>query len=118
MCDARDKAGSVGAASGRPRWGLLYAAVLPQLAGLVANEVVPALPATGLALRILLTLGVLATMSIWVRGNRRAFDLQNWCACAPQYMTIRVIEPGRPRCAALPLKRPVISSPPMEESIR
>jgi hypothetical protein len=76
----------------RPRWGTLYATVFPQLAALGAVEVVQSPGAIRLALRCGLALGVFATMSVWLRANRSAFDLQDWCDCAGERMTIRVIE--------------------------
>jgi hypothetical protein len=115
MCDVTTTRAARGSAIGRPRWGLLYAAMLSQLAGLVAIEAVNSPPAIGLALRVVLTLSVFATMSIWIRANRCALDLQNWCACAGQHMTIRVVESRRPQPAAPPLEPTVIARAPLED---
>jgi hypothetical protein len=43
-----------------------------------------------------LVLGTFVGMAWWVRANRTAFDLGQWCECAPRTMTIRVIESRRP----------------------
>jgi hypothetical protein len=75
---------------------LLYGATVPQLAVLAAVEAsAPAAPLR-IVLRWALALATFAGMGWWVRSNRAAFDLQNWCDCAPQKMTIRVIESRRP----------------------
>jgi len=114
MCDTTHR-GVQGSAVARPRWGLLYGTALPQLAALGAVEVVQSPHAVRIVLRCLLALGVFATMSVWLRANRSAFDLQNWCECAPERMTIRVIESRRPQPAASPLDRPALRPAPAEE---
>lgn len=80
---------------GRPRWGPLYALVLSQLAALALVELSGPPNALRLTLRSGLALGALATMAAWIRRNRVAIDLQDWCACAPRTVTIRVIESCR-----------------------
>lgn len=114
MCDTTSD-GTHGSAVTRPRWGLLYGTALPQLAALGALEVVQSPHAVRIALRYLLALGIFATMSVWLRANRPAFDLQDWCGCAPERMTIRVIESRRPEPAAVPLDRPALAPAPAEE---
>ena len=104
-----------GSAIARPRWGLLYAGTLPQLAALGAVEAVHAPHPVRLMLRCLLALGVFATMSVWLRTNRPAFDLQNWCDCAGARMTIRVIESCPPTHTARPLEPALRSLAPLEE---
>ena len=79
-------------ASGRPRWAALYALVLSQLAALVVVELSGPPNALRLTLRWGLALGALATMAAWIGRNRVAIDLQDWCACAPVTIEIRVIE--------------------------
>jgi hypothetical protein len=114
MCDTTPR-GMHGSDVARPRWGLLYGTALPQLAALGALEVVLWPHAVRIALRCLLAFGVFAAMSIWLRANRPAFDLQNWCECAGERMTIRVIESRRPQPAASPLDRPALVPAPAEE---
>jgi hypothetical protein len=114
MCDTTHR-GMHGSDVARPRWGLLYGTALPQLAALGALEVVQSPHAVRIALRCLLAFGVFAAMSILLRANRPAFDLQNWCECAGERMTIRVIESRRPQPAASPLDRPALVPAPAEE---
>ena len=92
MCDTTSR-GARGSVGDRPRWGALYAATLPQLGAL----------------------GVFLAMGAWLRANRPAFDLQDWCDCAGQQMTVRVIESRRPRPVAFPLDPPVFAPAPAEE---
>jgi hypothetical protein len=75
---------------------LLYGATIPQLAALAALEATAPAAPIRIALRWALALATFAGMGWWVRANRAAFDLENWCDCAPQKMTIRVIESRRP----------------------
>ena len=116
MCDTTSRAarGSVG---GRPRWGLLYAATLPQLAALGVVEVAQSPHAVRVALRYLLALSVFLAMAAWLRANRAAFDLQDWCDCAGPQMTVRVIESRRPRPVAVPLDLPAILPAPAEKEL-
>ena len=114
MCDTTSRAAR-GSFGGRPRWGLLYAATLPQLAALGVVEVAQSPHAVRVALRYLLALGVFLAMGAWLRANRPAFDLQDWCDCAAQQMTVRVIESRRPRPLAVPLDPPATAPGPAEE---
>ncbi len=86
----------------RPRWGLLYGATFPQLAALAVVEAASPPNAVRTALRCVLALGAFAGMAAWVRSNRAAFDLQDWCDCAGQKVTVRVIESRRAAPPALP----------------
>ena len=103
MCQTTSPKGR-GAAIAPPRWGLLYAVTLPQLAVLGAVEAVHSPNPLRLTLRFLLALGMFATMSVWLRVNRPALDLQDWCDCAGERMTIRVVESSRPRPRTLPVE--------------
>ena len=114
MCDTTSRAAG-GLAGARPRWGVLYAATLPQLAALGVVEVAQSPQAVRIALRCLLALGVFLAMGAWLRANRPAFDLLDWCDCAGQQMTVRVIESRRPRPVAFPLDPPVVAPAPAEE---
>jgi hypothetical protein len=88
---------------------------LPQLAALGAVEAVHSPNPVRLTLRFLLALGVFATMSVWLRINRPALDLQNWCDCAGERMTIRIVESARPRPRAVPAEPPLVPMPVEEE---
>jgi hypothetical protein len=95
MCLPSESAVSA-ARPGGPRWRVLYGVTLPQLAALAAVEASsPPVPVRTL-LRWLLALGTFVAMALWVRANRAAFDSEDWCACAPQTITMHVIESRRP----------------------
>ena len=113
MCDTSE--GGRGSAIMRPRWSTLYASVFPQLAALGAVEVVQSSSVIRVVFRCVLALGIFATMSVWLRANRPAFDLQNWCDCAGQRMTIRVIESRLPKLTASPLEPAVITQDLVED---
>jgi hypothetical protein len=95
MCLPSESAVVTGRRSG-PRWLLLYAATAPQLAAFAVVEASAPSPPIRALLRWAFTLGTFVAMGLWVRANRAAFDLQDWCDCAPQKMTIRVVESRRP----------------------
>jgi hypothetical protein len=82
-------------AIGRPRWGWLYGTVLPPLAGLAVVEAAGPPNLVRTLLRSVLALAALVGMALWVRANRAAFDLQEWCDCASSTITVRVIESRR-----------------------
>jgi len=84
------------AAVSRPRWGTLYGTPVPPLAALAVLEVAGPPNAVRTALRLVLALGAFAGMAMWVRSNRAAFDLADWCDCAGRTVTVRVIESYRP----------------------
>jgi hypothetical protein len=48
-----------------------------------------------MVVRCALILAVFVGMALWIRSNRPAFDLQQWCECAPATITVRVIESRR-----------------------
>lgn len=81
---------------GRPRWGWLYGAALPPLAALAIVEAATPPNLLRAVIRSALALVALGGMAVWIRTNRTAFDLQDWCACAPGTISVRVIESHRP----------------------
>src|SRR5882724_12629245 len=96
----------------RPRWGALYCATLPPLATLAVVEMAGPPNAVRTILRFVLALGTLGGMALWVRANRAAVDLQDWCDCAGRTMTVRVIESRRP----VPPPDPLVPAPePVED---
>jgi len=113
MCDPTLLAGR---AVTRPRWRVLYVAVCLPLAtlGIVEVAAVPAPVRT--LLRLALVLVAVAAMAAWVRANRAALDLQDWCACAASTITVRVIESQRP--SAPPRSDPFPASPTWVEEER
>lgn len=90
MCDAR---GSVAS----PRWGALYA-ILPVTvaAHVVAGLVLPAPART--ATSWALGAAAFGAALRWIRRNRVALDLADWCACAPATIRVRVVgsQAGQP----------------------
>lgn len=92
----------------RPRWGVLYALTIPQLTALAAVEVTQASHPLRAAVRCAVAIGVFIAMGAWMHVSRAAFDLQNWCDCAGERMTVRVIESQHPLPAepALPALTP------------
>jgi hypothetical protein len=95
--------------SAPPRWGRLYAVAATPLAILaVAEAAAPSGPLRTL-LRYAAGLAVIAGMALWVRRNRVALDLSDWCACAGAEVTIRVIE-SDPRWSPV-APDPVVLSP-------
>src|SRR5262249_58654612 len=63
----------------------------------------------------LLALGMFATMCVWLRVNRPALDLQDWCDCAAERMSIRVVESAHPKPASLPAEWPLEPVPVDED---
>jgi len=90
---------TISRAIGRPRWGWLYGATLPPLAALAVLEAVTPPNALRTGLRYALVLTALAGMALWLRANRVAVDLQDWCDCAGTTVAVRVIESRRPAVA-------------------
>ena len=110
MCDSALLAGR---AVTRPRWRVLYWAVCLPLAMLGTVEVAAPHTPVRTLLRLALVLGAVAAMAVWVRANRAALDLQEWCACAASTITVRVIESQRPAAPPWPDSFP--ASPAREE---
>ena len=78
----------------RPRWGLLYGIVLAGLAGLTVTDVAAG-PIARPALESVAAGAVLIGVATWIRGNRVALDQQDWCECAAESLTVRVIASRR-----------------------
>lgn len=80
----------------RPRWSVLYAlVVVAAVTGLAIAVVVP----PGLVTNVVdaaLGLAVLGAAAFWVRANRVALDLDGWCDCATEHVTMRVIQSRQP----------------------
>jgi len=109
MCHSATSRGRRSAVAA-PRWGLLYAGTLPQLAALGVVEAAYSPQLLRMTLRCLIAVSVFVTMSVWLRTNRPALDLQDWCDCAGAQMKIRVIASHPPKLAARSLE-PALSSP-------
>src|SRR6058998_4232076 len=115
MCGMTERSGDSLAAP-RPRWGRLYALAALMLATLAMAEVLvsPGLELT--ALRCGLVLGGFGAMVQWTRRNRAALDHLDWCDCATERVTMRVIPSrrGEPARAAL-ANRPTPVEATLEE---
>jgi len=98
----------------RPRWGVLYGVVFLGLVALTAGDFA-APPIARPALDGVLAVAALAGIFLWVRGNRTALDQQDWCACAADALTVRVIPSSRPRPHAPRILEP-LDDVPAEES--
>ena len=92
MCDVTPRSGRSRAIP-RPRWGLLYGLVTLMLAALAGVSAQTALQC-GLAL------SGFGAMALWVRLNRTALDQQDWCECAAEKISVRVIalHPAQQSC--------------------
>jgi hypothetical protein len=89
MCDSR-YVSRTAARIPRPRWGLLYGVVVLGLGMLTLTDMAaPEVVRPGLDG----VLAVAAVMAIarWVRANRAALEQQEWCECAAERMTVRVV---------------------------
>jgi hypothetical protein len=93
MCETATVARQAGS---HPRWAALYAVTLPGLTALAVVEIVSVPDILRAVGRCILVLATFVGMAWWLRGSRAAFDLEEWCECAPRTITVRVIESHRP----------------------
>jgi hypothetical protein len=108
MCESPYVAPTGTAAIPRPRWRVLYGVVFVGLAVLTLGDVAAPRVARPL-LDAILAVAALMAISVWVRGNRTALDQVEWCQCAADQMTVRVI-PSR-RLEAHDSRWPHVSDP-------
>ena len=90
MCDVTPRSGRSRAIP-RPRWALLYGLVTLMLAALAAVEIAISPGAAQTALQCGLALSGFGAAALWVRLNRMALDQQDWCECAAEKISVRVI---------------------------
>jgi hypothetical protein len=86
----------------RPRWKALYGLVILGGSSLAAVELFGPGGAVRTALRCGVVVATCAAIALWVNLNRISLDAEDWCACAAEKMTIRVIPSPPSRLAALP----------------
>ena len=98
MCDTSRRP-ALGSNSSRPRWGVLYAMTVLQITALAVVEASQASHPIRTALRCAVALGIFVATGAWLHVSRAALDLQNWCDCAGERMTVRVIQSYRPEPA-------------------
>ncbi len=79
----------------QPRWSILYSLAFFMLGAVVTVEIAPLPAAWQTGLGCGLGFGGFAAMAGWVRRNRAALDQQDWCACAAEKITVRVIPSRR-----------------------
>lgn len=106
MCDATVR-GTRAWETPPPLWRLLYGLALLTVGALAAAEIVPLPGAWHTALRGGLGLGGFGAIAWWVRSNRAALGQQDWCACAAEQVSVRVIPSRRPAPARASQQRPV-----------
>jgi hypothetical protein len=80
----------------RPQWAALYAIVVLGGSSAVAIEVFSPAGVVRTALRWGVVVGGSVAIALWVRLNRVSLDGEQWCACAVEKMTVRVIGPPAP----------------------
>jgi hypothetical protein len=100
MCDSSARPGHR-RETPQPRWSLLYGLAFFTLGALSAVEVSPHPGAGRIALGCGLGIIGFVAMAVWLRVNRVALDLRDWCECAAEKMTVRVIPSRRPEPPAL-----------------
>ena len=84
----------------RPRWVLLYGAAFSPLAVLAVVEMAAPPNPIRIILRLVFAVGAFAGMAVWVRASRTALEMLDWCACAGETVSVRVIESRRARPSA------------------
>ena len=96
MCRSGESRTAPTAGGCRLRWTCLYGVTVGQLVALAAVEMSAPPHPLRVVLRWSLALGTFVGMGLWVNSNRAAFDLEHWCACAPDTITVRIVESRRP----------------------
>src|SRR2546429_8979644 len=81
----------------RVRWSRLYGILAVMAGALTSIEAFGPAGSATMALRGGIALAALGAMAPWVRGNRAAFDYADWCECAAEKITVRVIPSRRPK---------------------
>src|SRR5712692_9870636 len=87
----------------RVRWSRLYGILAVMATALTSVEFSGPAGLARTALRGGIALAAFAGMALWVRANRAAFDYADWCECAGEKITVRVIPSRRPEPELPPL---------------
>ena len=87
----------------RVHWSRLYGILFVMAGALTSIEFVGPAGAARAVLRGGIALAVFATMALWLRANRAALDYADWCDCATERITVRVIPSSRPELDVPPL---------------
>jgi hypothetical protein len=80
----------------RPKWATLYSLVVLGASSAAAVEMFGPAGALRTALRLGVVIGGSVAITLWLRLNRVALDAEDWCACAHEKMTVRVIRSAPP----------------------
>ncbi len=80
----------------RVRWSRLYGILAVMAGALTSIEAFGPAGSATMALRGGIALAAFVAMALWIRGNRAAFDYADWCECAAEKITVRVIPSRRP----------------------
>ena len=94
MCASGAVARHDSTAIARPRWIALYGIATLGLAALAVTEIAAAAIVRP-ALESVVGGGAFLAIALWLRTNRGALDQQDWCECAADTMTVRVIPSRR-----------------------
>ena len=80
----------------RPQWTILYGILVFGTSSAVTVEVFSPAGGARTALRWGVVIGGSLAIALWVRLNRVPLDTEDWCACAGEKMTVRVIRSTLP----------------------
>ena len=78
------------------QWSRLYGILVVMASALTSADVFGPTGLTRAVLRCGIAVAAFATMALWVHANRAAFDYADWCDCAAEKITVRVIPSRRP----------------------
>src|SRR5215470_9151554 len=87
----------------RVQWSHLYGVLVVMAGALASVEFAGPASVARAVLRGGIALAAFATMALWLRANRAAFDYADWCECAAEKITVRVIPSCRPELDLPPL---------------
>src|ERR1700694_3881453 len=95
MCARGSVSRRAGGTMARPRWTVLYGIAACGLAAVAVTEIAVAAMVRP-ALESVIGAAAFVAIALWLRTNRGALDQQDWCECAADTMTVRVIPSRRP----------------------
>ena len=95
MCDDRPR-GTAERLLPLPQWGALYGILILGTSSAATVEFFSPAGVTRTALRWGVVIGSSIAIALWVRLNRVPLDAEDWCACAGEKTTVRVIRSTMP----------------------
>jgi hypothetical protein len=96
MCAPGSVSKRDGTTMARPRWTALYGIAAFGLAALAVTEIAAAAVVRP-AVESVVGGAAFVAIALWLRRNRAALDQQEWCECAAETLTVRVIPSRRPQ---------------------